>query len=252
MASSPEWQQLISNGLTACLVVVGLLAIVGAIIVGRGGRWFLSMYFGLTILLVLLTPWQSQFWRYLAPLAPLSLIFLATALAMICCSWGALKSRGSGAAILLPSVVLTAMLLLQIAIAVPFLRNLMPVSYYDASGRERVLRLLTYEPHWHALDRAFEWVRQNAPANAVIATTVPQLAYLRSGHKSVLPPLHPDPEQASRLLDQVPVSFLILDQLGRPPISDRYAAPVISHRPEEWSLAYTAPDNGAKVYRRVR
>lgn len=247
-----QWQLLVTWALRACLIAVGVLCIMGAVLIARGRNWFLSLYFALTIALVLLTPWQSQFWRYLAALAPITLIFLTLALAAICCWLGRGGSGWSSAAISLPAGFLSAMLLVQIFIAEPFLRNLLSVSYYDASGNERILRLLTYEPHWHALDRAFEWVRQHAPPNAVIATTVPQLAYLRSGHKAVLPPLNPDAEKAALQLDEVPVSFLILDELGRPPISDRYAAPIIQHYPENWRLAYTAPDGGAKIYERIR
>jgi hypothetical protein len=143
------------------------------------------------------------------------------------------------------------MLLVQAVIAADFLRNLRPVSYYDSAGRERLLRLLTYEPHWHALDFAFEWIRRNTEANAVVATSVPHLAYLRTGHKAVLPPLEPDPERANHLLDLVPVSYLVLDDLGRPPISEHYAAPVMAHRPENWRLVYET-DGGTKVYERVR
>jgi hypothetical protein len=246
------WQKLVSGALRICLVAVGVLSIVGAVLIGRGRDWFLSLYFVIGIAVVVLTPWQSQFWRYLAPLAPITLIFLAVALIAISGWLGQARFGQSRAVILLPVGFLSAMLLVQIVIAEPFLRNLLPVSYYDASGNERVGRLLTYEPHWHALDRAFEWVRQNAPPNAVIATTVPQLAFLRSSHKAVLPPLNPDAEQASQLLDEVPVSFLILDALGRPPVSDRYAAPIIAHKPGNWRLAYSAPDGGAKVYERIR
>ena len=80
----------------------------------------------------------------------------------------------------------------------------------------------------------------------------PHLAYLRTGHKAVLPPLEPDAEQANHLLDEVPVSYLVLDDLGRPPISEHYAAPVVAHRPENWRLVYSGPDSGTKVYQRVR
>jgi hypothetical protein len=50
----------------------------------------------------------------------------------------------------------------------------------------------------------------------------------------------------------VPVSFLVLDELGLPGISERYAAPVVARHPESWRLVYTAPDNKARVYERVR
>jgi hypothetical protein len=247
-----RWQEFVPHAFSACLVAVGLLSILGAVLMARERDWFMSLYFALTIALVVLVPWQSQFWRYLAPLAPLTLIFLTVASAAIGCWLRRRRSEKSSAAILLPTGFLAVMLTVQIIIATPFLRGLLPVSYYDGMGNERVLGLLTYEPHWHALDRAFEWVRENAPPDAVIATSVPQLAYLRSGHKAVLPPFEPDPEKASRLLAEVPVSFLILDTLGRPPISDRYAAPVVAHQPERWRLAYSAPKDGARIYERVR
>ena len=74
-------------------------------------------------------------------------------------------------------------------------------------------KLLDYGSEWHALDPSFEWIRRNAPTTAVIATTVPHLAYLRTGRKAVLPPFERDPDTAIHLLDEVPVTYLVLDQL---------------------------------------
>jgi len=248
---SPRAQQILLYVFGASLVFVGMLGIIGAVIIARGRDWFLSLYFALTIAIVMLTPWQSQFWRYLSPIAPITLIFVTVALAVISCWLNRTRSGQSKAAILLPVAVLCMMLLLQSIIAMPFLRNLLPVSYYNASGNERVLRLLTYEPHWHSLDRAFEWIRRNGKTDAIVATSVPQLAYLRSQHKAVLPPFEPNPDRAIELLDQVPVSYLVVDDLKRPPISDRYAAPVAKHHPNDWKLVYTSPGKDTRVYERT-
>ena len=51
----------------------------------------------------------------------------------------------------------------------------------------------------------------------MVATTVPHLAYLRTHHKAVLPPLERDTDTAGRLLDEVPVSYLVLTSLGLRP-----------------------------------
>jgi hypothetical protein len=144
------------------------------------------------------------------------------------------------------------MLLVQVFIAGSFLRTLLPVSWYDRTGREHPYRLLTYEPVWHALDPALEWVRRHAPADAILATSVPQLAYLRTGRPAVLPPLEPDPEAAERLLDSVPATYLLVDRLGLPGISERYAAPVVARRPDAWRLTFTSSDGRARVYERRR
>ena len=62
---------------------VGLLGVIGAVLIATGREWFLSLYFALTLGLVALTPFQSNFWRYLAPITPLTLIFIVSALLMI-------------------------------------------------------------------------------------------------------------------------------------------------------------------------
>lgn len=242
-----------SHILKACLITAGTAAVVGAALVATGSAWFLSLYFALMVGMVVLTPWQDQFWRYFAPLTPLTLIFLILALLRIR-QWLSQRSakwaRTAGA--LVTALSVAGMLLVQLAVAVYFLRTLRPVSYYDAFGREQALRLLTYEKPWHSLDPAFEWVRRNAPASAVVATAVPHLAYLRTGHKAVLPPFEPDSATASRLLDEIPVSYLVLDDLGIPGISERYAAPVVENKAQDWRLVFTAPDGKTRVYERVR
>jgi hypothetical protein len=62
----------------------------------------------------------------------------------------------------------------------------------------------------------------------------------------------PDPDTAARYLDAVPASYLVIDQLGRPGIAERYAAPVIDTHPTDWRLVYTTPGTGVRVYARVR
>ena len=48
------------------------------------------------------------------------------------------------------------------------------------------------------------------------------------------------------------VVTLVLDELGTPPISTDYAAPIIAQRPENWRLVYAVPGGGTEVYERVR
>jgi hypothetical protein len=248
-----DWRQLSTDVLSWCLAALGCVALIGALLLWVPGHRFLPFYFAISIAMIALTPWQSQFWRYLAPLTPLTLIFAFHALDRLA---RRAAQGGSSLGKTLGSFVMTtppaAMLLSQVVITASFLRTMLPVSYYDAAGTEHRLGLLTYEPVWHALDPAFEWVRRNTTSQAIVATSVPHLAYLRTGRKTVLPPMDPDPTKASILLDSVPVSYLVLDQLGLPGISERYAAPVVARYPERWKLSYTTPGGGASVYARVR
>jgi hypothetical protein len=247
------WPSLSLHALYWALVVAGLFAVIGALFVALGSHSFLPLVFGITVGLVALTPWQNQFWRYLAPVAPLTLIFLLLTMLQIWHWFDDRSLRWGRIARVLMVTVLTGALLVQAAVAAKLLGNMPLVSYFDASGQERRFRVLAYGRDWAALDDAFEWIRRHATDGEVVATAVPQLAYLRSGHKAVLPPFEPNPATASRLLDQVPVTYLVLDNFGMSPgISERYAAPVVMQIPADWRLVFTAADNKTRVYERIR
>ncbi len=243
-----------SNGVLAgLLVLLGCVVLVGAGLIAATGARFLALYFGLTVALISLTPWPGQFWRYLAPLAPISLVFLVHAL-RAGSRWLA-NGQGRWRSILGPALVnvpLAGMLLFAAAVAGSFLRHLPLVTHYDARGQERSYRLLTYGAEWQALDLAFEWLRRHARPGAVIATAVPHMAALRTGHLTVLPPLETVPDSARRLLDMVPVSYVVLDSFEEPGISRRYAAPAVQERPDQWRRVFDTPDGRAHVYERIR
>ena len=243
---------LVLDATVACLGLLGIGALAGAVLLLRRGEWLLPLYFGVSVGMISLTPWQSQFWRYLAPLTPLSYLFIILALGAAARGLARQGRWGRTAGACVSTLPLAVLLLVQTAAAAGYLRGLLPISYYTARGIERHDRLLTYEPAWHALDPALEYVRRHAGRTDIVATSVPHLAFLRTGHRAVLPPLHPNADTAARYLDAVPVSWLVLDELGLPGISERYAAPVIRRRPDDWRLAYGMPDSGVRVYERVR
>ena len=247
------WPFLSLHALSWSLTAAGLFALVGVFFAARNREWFLVTTFGITVAVVVLTPWQNQFWRYLAPVAPLTLTFLLCAMLRI---HGWVESRhlrwNWSARGVMGSVVLGT-LLIQAIVAVRLLNDMPLVSYFDAMGKERRFHVLAYGKDWAALDRVFEWLRANSERERIVATAVPQLAYLRSGHKTVLPPFEPEPQTANQLLDQVPASYLVLDNFGPSPgITERYAAPVVEQIPANWKLVFTAFDDKTRVYERVR
>ncbi len=146
-----------SRILICWLVVVGAAALVGAFFVARGPAWFLSLYFALMLGLVVLTPWPDQFWRYLAPLTPLTLIFVLFAAGLGVRFLKTRNSRWGQAGMSMVVLAITGTLLIQVAVSVYFLRTLLPISYYEASGREQAMRILTYTKQWHSLDSAFDF-----------------------------------------------------------------------------------------------
>jgi hypothetical protein len=216
------------------------------------GDWLPPLYFAATVALICLTPWPGQFWRYLAPLAPVSLLFFVSALLDGGRRLLALGTRaGRTAGSLLVTVPLAAMLLFGTMVASEFLRHCPTVTHHDPAGATVTYRPLVYPVDWPPLDDAFEWVRANTAPDAVIASAVPHLSYLRTGRLSVLPPLEPRPDSALALMAQVPVSYVVLDDFDEPGVSRRYAGPAVASRPDQWRLAYTAPGGRARVFERV-
>ena len=126
-----------------------------------------------------------------------------------------------------------------------------PATYVDADGRPRTQRLFFYQEGWRSFEGALAWLRANAREGDVVATQAPQWTYLWTGHKAVFPPAELNPRVAQRLLDAVPASYLVLDELEFDKVSAREAVAVVQTHPERWRLAYESPDARTRVYRRI-
>jgi hypothetical protein len=59
-------------------------------------------------------------------------------------------------------------------------------------------------------------------------------------------------DAAQRLLDDVPVTFLIFDDLDFTGSSSRYLGPVITAYGDRWKKVFTAPSTATTIYQRTR
>jgi hypothetical protein len=66
-----------------------------------------------------------------------------------------------------------------------------------------------------------------------------------------MPPYESDPAKAASLLDQVPVRYVVVDQLSFLDVGRRYAGPVVERASDRWPLLYAANDSGPRIYRRA-
>ena len=90
------------------------------------------------------------------------------------------------------------------------------------------------------------WISAHAPPDAIVATTSPHLCYLLTGRRAVLPPMEIDPVQARRLLEAVPVSYVIVDELEFADMSRRYALPAVEGDPAAWRVVHEI--DGTRIY----
>ena len=116
-----------------------------------------------------------------------------------------------------------------------YLRALPDGVVVSQSGGQRY-RLFAHDRTWQAWEKATAWINENAPRDAIVATSAPHFLYLRTGLRAILPPMEADPLRARRLLEAVPVSYVIVDQLDFLDISRRYGRPAVERDPTAWRV----------------
>jgi hypothetical protein len=226
----------------APLLLLGLAVLAGLAGLAGRGEWLLPLVVVTSLALVSATPLPQQFPRYLASLTPLLAVGLGVAL----------DGQGSGRrarltrAVLVP-VVVAALAMQVFAVAESFAAKHSPVEYRDRSGSRASVRLFFYGPAWRSFDQALQWLRDRTDPAAIVATADPHMAFQRTGRKAVLPPMEADVDEAQRLLDTVPVAYLVIDEGQTLDIARRYCEPVVRAHPERWELVH---DRGARIYRR--
>jgi len=248
---------LIRGTLVAATWALGLAAVLGTAVLLARREWLLGLFVVAAAVLVATTPWPMQYTRYLTPTIPMLVIAVAYAIAwvtgMACgrrspAADGATGRAATGAV----AVVLSALLLVNLVVAARLYRPVVGGLIGRAADAGEVGRLFYYFPEWQMYDLACDWIAANAVPDAVVVTATPQWAYVRSGRRAVMTPMIKDPVEALRLVDGVPVTYAIDDQMNIGTVVSRYLRPAIAHDPDGWRTAYVAPDGKTRVVQRVR
>jgi hypothetical protein len=229
----------------AALVVAGLVDFI------RRGEWIMTFIIAGSFALVCFTPWPSQFSRYLEPLAQFLTIAAVVGIVEIT---GILTRRGKAPAAL--TMQWASVLLLFLAIIVElhtaawlFSERARQRGVFAHNKSQVVPKWFLYDQSWQAWQDAINWIDTHAAAEAIIATSSPHFYYLQTGRLAVLPPMERDPVREAHLLDAVPVSYVIVDELEFPDISRRYVLPLVESNPGSWRLVHKS--RATAVYERT-
>lgn len=226
------------------IIVWGLFGVLslfgGVLVVGGGGvllrdrEWIVPVYLAAYVAAICLTPFPGQFLRYLMPVAaPLAL-----------CALVLLRALGPK----WPLLLIPALLIQLVVFAWVQVRDYQAVSYVDAAGRRTSYKLFFYGDDKRGFDEAVDYLHANAERASVVAAWAPQWIYLRTGLKAVMPPFEQNVANAERLLEGVPVDYLVV---GKDVIaSERYSVPVVNSFRDRWDTAFTTPTGGWTIYRR--
>jgi hypothetical protein len=233
---------------TASVVAFGFGAatLAGALVLAIRRRWFVPLYICGTLLLICLTPWPKQFQRYLFPLSPFLVLSFVTLMSsarerVAKRPRSPLRSVGIRA---IPIVLAAIPVMETVSNGFVILTRHEPM----APGEPKLFYIASDWVHWA---QAVKWVGEHSAPADVVATSAPHQVYLQTGLKSVMPPMEHDSAEALRLLDSIPVRYLIVATFRFMDLDARYADPVVRQHPSAWKLVFTATDGETRVYERV-
>jgi hypothetical protein len=244
----PLWFSDVATG-SLTLLILG-----GFVLLAARGAWLISCYTAMTVFLITLFPAPWSFDRYLASLAPVSAVALLSLLSWVPRRLGDSTRRGRIAR--LAAAALLVVVLSQEAYTLRKIFRMLyyPANWVDGRGRHGVYPLYAFDRPWRLHAEALTWLRHEAAPSDIVATSTPHWAYLITGLKAVQPPWEPDPATAEHLLESVPVTYLVIDQLsayGPAMAHRRYSLAAVQAFPSQWRLIYTGPDSGSRIYRRA-
>ncbi|MFL6416982.1 MAG: hypothetical protein ACJ74Y_15065 [Bryobacteraceae bacterium] len=235
------------------LYCLGLLVLLGVLNLALKRQWLVASAVLLTVAAICSTPWPGQFSRYLAPIVPLLLLAFLTAF----------EGLPETAIRVLPTLITRNLKPIRVMImAFAFcetcfalqsgLRNFLSTTHYkDASGRERSYNIMHSSGEYADTDEILRWLGSRADRRSVIAVTMPQWVYIRSGFKAIIPPLNTNADKVQKLVDTVPVSFVIVEDLLMSDNFNTYFPKVVESSPDRWKLIYSIQGSPVKLYARV-
>jgi hypothetical protein len=245
----PLWLSDVATG-SLTLLILG-----GFVLLAARGAWLISCYTAMTVFMFTLFPAPGSLDRYLASLAPLSAVALLSLLSWVPRRLGDSTRRARIARLAAAAVLVVVLTQEAYTLRKIFRMLYYPATWVDGRGRQRTYALYAFDRPWRLHTEALTWLRHQAAPGEIIATSTPHWAYLITGRKAVQPPWEPDPATAEHLLESVPVTYLVIDQLiaYEPAAADRrYTLPVLQAFPSHWQLIYTGSDSGSNIYRRVK
>jgi hypothetical protein len=246
-------QHLLPVGVVSlALFGLGTLVLAGSVEFICRHEWTLASIVLLSIPLVCLTPWPEEFKRYLTALAPFLTIAAIIALERLDT---ALRARGSRQVMLWGRLALAIVLMLLLTV-----QTFAAVQLFRDRGRDGASfvpgggatgpRFFYHGGPWLAWEQAVAWIGARAKPDAIVATSVPHQFYLHTGLRAVYPPMDVDPARAHRRLENVPVSYVIVDELPHRDFVRRYALPATVNHPASWRLVHTV--NGTRIFAHAR
>ena len=205
-------------------LVLSVIALAGLTMLARRRAWMILLIVLVSVAIIWPLPWRNQFFRYLMPLTPFLMIGVMVVFNDLTAALSALPVRPVIATVGRTQItaLLAFALVLQISPVWKLFhdRAVQGASYVPGRGALGP-HFFYYSKFSRGWDVAIAWIQSHSSPNAIVVTHLPQLCYLLTGRRAVLPPVERDQDRMRELLDSVPVSYVILDPVDWMPAVEK-------------------------------
>jgi len=238
-------------------LLVALLVFGGLLLQVARRHYVIPIFVVLNLIAICMTPFLKELPRYMLPITPLITLSFFEALWWLNAYTRAHQIRLLTTAVSFLTVALLAVMTAQeIRQERHLYRRHDKIDYLHNGGRVSY-RLFYYSPGERETDLGIDWLRSEARRDDVVAAIDPQWVYLRTGLKSVMPPLELNNAAAERLIDTVPVHYIFFDEkldLDHPGpfgMYRRYTSSLITGNPNLWTCVWRGPEDRVRIYERL-
>jgi hypothetical protein len=231
--------------------IIGFTIIAGLLLQLFQRQFVIPVYVLGCLSAICLTPFLSQYLRYLMPITPFLVSSLIISLSAV--KRAAIRNLTSKWSRFNSYIVTGPVSLILLIQTMNFTRmyfqELKSTEYADINNKVVKQRLFFGGKWFYNYNLCMNYLRQHAQPSEVAASGTPHWVYLQTGLKAVMPPFNNNPAQAQQQLDSVPVTYLII---GKDVIdSERYALPVVEKFSDKWKKVFTTPEDDWTIYQRI-
>jgi hypothetical protein len=195
-------------------LVLSAFALVGLAMLVHRRAWMMVFIILISLVIIWPWPWPDQFYRFLVPLTPFLIIGVMMFFSALISVLSTPEMRPAIA--IVGRIVLAALLLAALTLQVSSVwklfydRAIQGTSYLPGGGAAGP-HYFYYSESWRDWDAGIAWIQSHSHPNAIVLTRSPQLCYLRTGRRAVMPPVEQNQDRARQLLESVPVSYVLLE-----------------------------------------
>jgi hypothetical protein len=116
------------------------------------------------------------------------------------------------------------------------------IAFVNINARANFAAETRRTPDWTNFYSCADWVRENAPRDAVVMSRKPELVYLRSHHRGMVYPYSHDVDHIVDAMKAAGVRYVIYDDFSWTQTTLKYLYPVIISHPDYFKIAYALKD----------